>query len=75
MRKPVLLLAAALTAITLTATPAMAQKKSIDTRIEKKKSAPAENPSAASARKKVKENTRASLGKLKSDVAKNGKRR
>jgi hypothetical protein len=64
--KPLLYLVPLLLA--LSAQPVLAQKKSVDTRIEQKKKAPAENPSSASARGKVKENTRASLSKLKGDV-------
>jgi hypothetical protein len=63
---PLLYLAPLLLA--LSAQPVLAQKKSADTRIEQKKKAPSENTSSAAARSKVKENTRASLSKLKADV-------
>ena len=53
--------------------PAQAQKSAPESRIEKSKTAPAENQSSASKKQKVHENTRSGLDRLKQDVRKGKK--
>ena len=47
--------------------------KSLESRIEYNKKAPAENPSSSSAKQTVKDNTKSSLDSLRKDVNKNKK--